>query len=680
MHSENNINRRRFLQLLGTGVVVTFTIEKVLSNPLLPVPEDQLSSWIHVGDKGVITVFTGKAEVGQNIRTSLAQIVAEELNIDVSKITMVMGDTDVTPYDRGTFGSRSIPYMGPSLRQAAATAREVLIDMAAELWKGDRNNLYVENGQVKQRGSSRSIDIGALTKGKAFVKPVDEKAKVKPIEEWKIAGTSVPKVNGASFVTGKHQYTSDMKLDGMLYGKVLRAPAYGAKLVSADLSKAQSMNGVKVAKDGDFIGVAAPTRKAAEAALKAIEAKWDFEPQPSRAEIFQYIKKNSKGGRGADAKGDVDKAFAQSEIKIEQSFNINYIAHVPLEPRAGLAKWDGDKVTVWTGTQRPFGVQEDLADVFKIPKEKIRVIQPDTGSGYGGKHTGEAGVEAARISKAVGAPVKVTWSREEEFAWAYFRPAGVIDIKAGVSKDGRLTSWEFHNHNSGPSGIDNPYETPASKIEFHAMDSPLRQGSYRGLAATANHFAREAMINDLAEAVKMDPLQFRLKNLAEPRMKAVLEAAASKFGWTGKSAAPGRGVGIACGTEKASYIATCAEVEVNRDGEVKVIRAVAAFECGGIINPNHLQNQVEGSVIQGLGGALFEQIDFKDGKLLNGQMSKYRVPRFSDTPELEVVMINRKDIAPAGAGETPILAIAPAVRNAIVNASGKKLYNLPLAP
>ena len=678
MYSETTINRRQFLQVFGSGVVVAFSFDKMLASPLLTVPDDQLSSWIHVGVNGFVTVFTGKAEVGQNIRTSLSQIVAEELHVDISKIIMVMGDTDVTPYDRGTFGSRSIPYMGPSLRKAAATARELLIDMAASSWKTDRNQLYIENGHVKDHSASRSIDVGALTKGETFVKPVDEKVKVTPIGDWKIAGTSVKKVNGPSFVTGKHQYTSDMKLDGMLYGKVFRAPAYGATLVSADISKAQQVKDTKVFKDGDFIGVVSSTRQGAEQALKAIEAKWDFTPQPSGENIFEYIKKNSKKGN-ADVRGDVSKAFPGSDIRLSKSFSINYIAHVPLEPRAGLAKWEGDKLTVWTGTQRPFGVQEDLADTFNISKDNIRVIQPDTGSGYGGKHTGEAGVEAARLSKLCGKPVKVTWSREEEFTWAYFRPGGVIDIQAGVSKDGKLTSWEFHNHNSGPSGIDTPYEAAAKHIEFHPMDSPLRQGSYRGLAATANHFARESFINDLADEVKMDPLEFRLKNLSEPRMKAVLEAAAKKFGWTGKGSQPKRGVGIACGTEKASYIATCAEVEVSGD-DVKVIRVVAAFECGGIINPNHLENQVQGSVIQGLGGALFEQVDFKDGKLLNGKMSKYRVPRFSDVPELEVVLINRKDIAPAGAGETPILCIAPAVRNAIANATAKKLYTLPLAP
>jgi isoquinoline 1-oxidoreductase len=305
------------------------------------------------------------------------------------------------------------------------------------------------------------------------------------------------------------------------------------------------------------------------------------------------------------------------------------------------------------------------------------VIQPDTGSGYGGKHTGEAGIEAARLAKEAKKPVHVLWTREEEFTWAYFRPAGAIEVKAGISRKGLITSWEFHNYNSGPSGIETPYDVETKNIQFHPSDSPLRQGSYRGLAATANVFARESIMNDLATEAGIDPLTFRLMNLREARMKAVLEAAAKSFGW-GAKVVPGHGVGIGCGTEKGSYVATCAEVDSSGE-ETKVVRVVVAFECGAIINPNHLENQIQGSVIQGLGGALFERVDFKDGKILNPSFSRYRVPRFHDVPQLEVVMLDRKDIPSLGAGETPILGIAPAVRNAIAHATGKKLYHLPLA-
>ena len=679
------MNRRTFLQSLGSGLAVTFTFGDALGDVLkgdIKDSEDQLSAWIHVGSDNIVTVFTGKAEVGQNIRTSLAQIVAEELEVNVEKIKMVMGDTSLTPYDRGTFGSRSIPYMGPQLRKAAATAREHLVELAANHWKVDRSSVKIENGTAINLKSKEKVSIGQLTDGKKLVKAVDDKVTLKPVSAWKVAGKSVKKVNGKDFVTGKHKYVSDLILPGMLYGKVLRAPAYGATLASVNTSAAKSMKDVVVVEDGNFVGVAAASLTVANEALAAIKAEWTTTPQPSREEIFKLLKDKAEKGNDEGSSGSVSDAFNKADHKIERSFTVDYIAHAPLEPRAGVAQWIDGKLTVWTGTQRPFGVQEELEELFHVPKENIRVIQPDTGSGYGGKHTGEAGIEAARLAREAKKPVKVMWTREEEFTWAYFRPAGVIDVKAGVSRDGKLLSWEFHNYNSGGSGIETPYVVANKKIQFHRSDSPLRQGSYRGLAATANVFARECIMNDLAILAKVDPLAFRLQNLQNERMANVLKAAAEKFGW-GKPVASGHGVGIACGDEKGSYIATCAEVAIDPNPEtdgVKVLRVVAAFECGPIINPNHLENQIQGSVIQGMGGALFEWIDFKNGKIINPAFSTYRVPRFSDSPKLEVVMLNRTDIPLVGAGETPILGIAPAVRNAIDNATGKKLYTLPLVP
>lgn len=684
---EFNLNRRRFFQIMGSGLAVAFATSRTMGGSLyddpLKTPGDQVGAWIHVGERGHVTIYTGKAEVGQNIRTSLAQIVAEELHVPVETIDMVLGDTDLTPYDRGTFGSRSIPYMGPQLRKAAATAREVLVDMAAAEWKTDRANLVVEKGQVINTKTKQAIQIGKLTGGKQILKGIDEKVTVTPPERWAVAGTSVSKVNGASFLTGKHKFVSDMKLPGMLYGKILRAPAYGATLISADVSAAKKIKGVVVVEDGDFIGVAAPDQYTATQAIAAIRAEWKTVSQPGRNELFEHLKKTvgSGGARDDDSHGDVATAFQNSGFKTAQTFYVDFIAHAPLEPRAGVAQWEDGKLTVWTGTQRPFGVQEDLAGVFHMPKEKIRVIMPDTGSGYGGKHTGEAGIEAARLAKEAGKPVKVVWTREEEFTWAYFRPAGVIEVKAGADRRGHLTTWEFHNYNSGGSGIETPYEVADKKIQFHPSESPLRQGSYRGLAATANVFARESIMNDLAIDLKMDPLDFRLLNLKEERMINVLKGAAAKFGWAGYESRAGHGIGIACGTEKGSFVATCVEVAFDRSSEdVKVLRAVTAFECGPIINPVHLENQIQGAVVQGIGGALFEWIDFKDGKIRNGQFSGYRVPRFADVPLLETVMLNRLDIPSVGAGETPILAIAPAIRNAIANATGKRLYALPMIP
>jgi nicotinate dehydrogenase subunit B len=288
--------------------------------------------------------------------------------------------------------------------------------------------------------------------------------------------------------------------------------------------------------------------------------------------------------------------------------------------------------------------------------------------------------------------VRLVWSREEEFTWAYFRPAGVIEAKSGAKADGTLVFWEFDNYNSGPAGIGTPYDVPNQRIEFHPADSPLRQGSYRSLAAAANHFARESHMDEMAHELGMDPLGFRLRNLKNERLRAVFQAAAEKFGWekqkalsspfpptSGRNGAPASGVGIAGGIEKNGHVATCAEVAIAGD-EVRVVRVVEAFDCGAVVNPQGLKNQIAGAIVQGLGGALFEAIHFENGRILNPHLREYRVPRFSDLPKIDVVLVDRKDQPSMGAGETPLIGIAPAVANAIFNATGQRLRSMPLVP
>jgi isoquinoline 1-oxidoreductase len=373
--------------------------------------------------------------------------------------------------------------------------------------------------------------------------------------------------------------------------------------------------------------------------------------------------------------------MAAADVKLEQHYTVQYIAHAPLEPRAAVAEWNGGKLTVWTGTQRPFGVRDELAQAFRIPATQVRVIMPDMGSGYGGKHTGECAVEAARLAKAVGKPVKVVWTREEEFTWAYFRPAGWIEIRSGAKHDGSLVAWEHHNYNSGPAAIGTPYNVANPVTHFHPTQSPpLRQGSYRGLAATANHFARESHMDELADAVRMDPLEFRLKNLTDRRLCTVFQAAAERFGWGRVRSSPGHGFGIAGGVDKGGHIATCVEIEINSASKkVRVRRVVQAWESGAIVNPDGLRNQNVGAIAQAIGGALFEAIKFKDGRILNPHFAEYRVPRFSDMPEIDVVLINRKDLPSAGAGETGIVGLAPAVGNAIFAATRVRTRDMPMA-
>jgi isoquinoline 1-oxidoreductase len=471
----------------------------------------------------------------------------------------------------------------------------------------------------------------------------------------------------------------------MLYGKILRPAAFNATLVSVDTKAAEAIPGVKVVVDGDFIGVAAPSAEVANTALDTIAVHWKSPRQPSNAELFDLLRKTTdQRGRGSRSQGSIPDGLTAADKKLVETYTVAYIAHAPLEPRAAVAEWNGDKLTVWTGTQRPFGVRGELAEAFHISQDKVRVIVPDTGSGYGGKHTGECAIEAARLARAANKPVKLVWTRAEEFTWAYFRPAGVIDIKSGVKSDGTITAWEFHNYNSGSAGIQIKYDIPNTDIQFHESNSPLRQGSYRGLAATANHFARESHIDELAQAVNMDPLEFRLKNIKDERFRDVLQAAAKAFGWGKTKPANDRGFGLSCGFEKGGYVATCAEVAIDRSVKnnpvVRIVRVAEAFECGAIVNPLHLKNQIEGAVVQAIGGALFESIQFQNGNILNPHFGQYRVPRFSDAPSIEVVLVDRKDLPSAGAGETPIVGLAPAVANAIFNATGIRIRSLPLVP
>jgi nicotinate dehydrogenase subunit B len=703
LHEEANwlseMDRREFLRFLGGGLLVLalFRDADAYQQPggaggrrrggggggAMP---REIGAWLHVAEDGTVTAYTGKAEVGQNIRTSLSQAVAEELRVPIDSVRLVMGDTERTPYDMGTFGSRTTPSMAPQLRKAAAAARAELAALSAERLGVVRDAIEVAGGKATDRTSGRSLGLGELTRGQKLVKEIDADATPTPAARWQIAGHPAAKVDGRAFVTGGHRYASDQKRPGMLVGKVLRPPAYGAKLVSLDAARAEAMLGVSVVRDGDFVGVAAPDEQTASRALAALRADWTTAEQPSDRDLFDLFKKSlgdaGRGeGRSGREVGSVADGLASSDVTSAQSYTIAYIAHAPLEPRAAVAEWEGDKLTVWTGTQRPFGVRGELAKALNVPEDRIRVIVPDTGAGYGGKHSGEAAVEAARLARAAGGPVRLVWTREEEFTWAYFRPAGVIDVKAGARKDGTLVAWEFHNVNSGASGIETPYEVPNRRVAFHPVDSPLRQGSYRALASTANHFAREMVMDELARAVAIDPLAFRLKNLKNDRLRAVLTAAAERFGWGRSKPETGRGFGIAAGTEKGGYVATCAEVAADRStGEVRVIRIVTAFECGAIVNPDHLSNQVEGATVMGLGGALFEAIRFEDGKILNPRFSRYRVPRFGDVPKIDVVLLDRKDLPSAGAGETPIVAVAPAVGNAIFDASGVRARSLPMVP
>jgi len=688
------LGRRDFFRIFGAGLAVFAVAKEVLAmqetapGPHGFHPEElpkEIGAWLHIGEDGTVTGFVGKAEIGQNVRTALAQTIADELGVAFASVRMVLADTALTPFDAGTFGSRTTPTVTPQLRKVAAAARDLLVAKAAKQWNVPVDKLVAGDGKVSDPASGKSLRYAELAREDIGAQKPPAEDPIKPASQWTIAGKPVPKVDAREYVTGGHRYTTDLRPEGMLYGKILRPPSFGAALISYDDSSVKALKDIVLVRDGDFVGAAAPTVAAAEAALAALRVQWKEVPQISDQEIFSYLKKNaqpSKEPRFRQAKGSVEEGLAAAAHRLDASYTVAYIAHAPLEPRAAVAQWIGGKLTVWMGTQRPFAVRDDLADIFHVPEKNVRVIVPDTGSAYGGKHTSDAGLEAARLARAAGGrSVKLVWTREEEFTWAYFRPAGVIEVKGGIAGDGKLTAWEFHNYHSGMSGIDTPYVVANQVTEYHQVPLVLRSGSYRGLAATANHFARETHMDSLAHGAVMDPLEFRLKNLADPRMRVVLEAGAKAFGWPRQKTEEGQGFGIAAGSEKGSYVATFAEVFVDRKKKsVTVKKLLEVFECGAIVNPDGLRNQVVGAVIQGLGGALFESIQFENGRISNAHFSSYRVPRFKDVPEIEAILLDRKDIPSAGAGETPIMAIAPAIGNAFHDATKVRLTKLPLHP
>ena len=683
------IDRRGVLKLfaaMGGGLVVVATMPAPLAQESgrgggqRPQTPTDLASWLHIDSRGRVTAYTGKVEIGQNIRTSLAQVIADELGVSLSAISLVMADTDLTPYDQGTFGSQTTPRMAPVLARAAATAREMLFDQAARIWNVSRRDLRAVDGRVEAT-DGRAIPFGELTQGRKLVGT----ASVEPAAAaaWKLRGTAARKVNGRDIVTGAHLHTPDLVRPGMLIGRVVRPPAYLATMRGVDDAGARATAGVTVVRQGDFIGVVAPNERAAARAADAIRIDWnDPPPQPSSETIYRHLTPEAMPGGGTPRlRGDVDSARAGAARVIQATYRIPYIAHVPLEPRAAVAEWSQGKLTVWTGTQRPFGVRAELMTEFGLSEQQVRVIVPDMGSGYGGKHTGEQAIEAARLARAAGRPVKLVYTRAEEFAWGYFRPAGVIEVIAGVDVAGRLTSWQFTNWNAGASGLPTPYAVANAREEFRQSPSALRQGSYRGLAATANHFAREMHMDAIARALGVDAVEFRLRHLdaSSPpaaRMRAVLTTAAEKCGWPRASRAD-RALGIACGTEKGSYIATAAELAKAAGGFI-VERLVVVFECGAIVNHDGLRNQVEGAIVQGLGGALFEAVRFAGGRILNGTMRSYRVPRFRDVPPIDIVLVDRPDLPSAGAGETPIVCVAPAIGSA-ARAFGRVDDCLPVA-
>jgi isoquinoline 1-oxidoreductase len=650
-------------------------------------PQTERATWIAIGADGVVTAFAGKVEYGQNIRTGLAIEVADELRVPLEGVRMVLGDTDHVPWDMGTFGSRSTARVGWQLRKAAATARETLLSLAADRLDLPTTELVAIDGHIASKSDpTRSLSYAELLAGQSLERPISEQPTVTGASDFTVMGRAHrQRLDAIDRVTGRAVYSQDVLPEGVLFATVLRPPAYGAKVGSSDLASVERLPGVvQVVDDGDLLAVLAESDEAAALAARMAAVTWQtVDGQPSRWDMPAVLVESGRDAYAVQETGDLDAGFRAAAHVLESTYYIPYIAPAPMEPRAAVASWEGGRLTVWAGTQRPFGIRQELAQAFGLEESQVRVIAPEIGGGFGAKSPYGIAIEAARLARIAGRPVRIAFTRAEETMWSNFRPAALIRIRSGFDAQGRLTAWQsdaYHTGervNIGRRGANTPYDLEHVRSLVYRSDSPLPSGSYRSLGAAVNHFAREVHMDEIAEAVGADPVELRLRNMSHPRFRRVLETAAEAFGWSGPRLGNGRGAGIALGIDVGSYVATAVEVSV-QERDVRVHRVEASLDCGLVVNPEGAANQMEGAIVMGLGGTLFEASDFEDGRLLNATFARYRVPRIVDVPQIGVQFVGDSDTPSTGAGEPGLVPLSAAVSGAVFGATGVRHRELPI--
>lgn len=688
--------RRDFMKLVGSGIVIFFATEESPKSkihaaqfPGMGRGQADLNDFLKIAEDGSVTVFTGKVELGQANTTALAQMAADELGVSLESVTMIMGDTELCPYDMGTFGSMSIRVLGPQLRAAAAEAREILLTLASEHLKKQKSELKIENGVVF--AGSEKVTYGQLAKGQKITRKLDQSAATKPVSEFTIMGKSITRLDGVAKVTGKAKYTGDIRFADMLYAKVLLPPAHGATMQSIDMSEAEKIPGVSVVNEKDIVAVLHSDPETAAKAMSAVKAQWDIpESDLDENTIFDHLVKTAPQPRSSEPKGDLAEGEKISDTLFEHTYLNGYGAHASIETHTACARMEGDKMTVYISTQAPFMNQSELARTLGIPAEKLRVIAPYVGGGFGGKVNMPQGLAAARLARITGKPVQVAYDREEEFFQTAFRPAAVIKIRSGIDKSGKMTLWDYNVHCAGDRGAEQYYDVPHNVIRTYGNDSmggmfggqsrhPFATGTWRAPGANMNIFAKESQIDIMAAKCGMDPLEFRLKNTSDPRMRRVLQEVARRINYKPAAAPSGRGYGFACGIDAGTYVAEIAEIEL-RDGAIRVKKIVAAQDMGICVNPKGSLMQMEGCIMMALGYTLAEDISFKGGRILTSNFHNYTVPRFSWLPEIDAFVVKNNDLAPQGGGEPAIVPVGAAVANALFDLEGIRVFQMPLTP
>ena len=693
--SAHEITRRDFLKSAGGGIFILFTVSDPLfgqerqNRPQRGVPTD-FNAFLRIGEDGRVSCLVGKIEMGQGVVTSLAQMLADELDVPLESVDMIMGDTDLCPWDMGTFGSLSTRVFGPALRAAGAEARLALLELGAEYLKVPQDRLMTVDGFVVDSADRQTkVAYAKLAKGRKIERLLTGKAPLKKPSAFKIMNKALTRRDAEEKVTGKARFAGDLRFPGMLYAKLLRPPAHGAKLLEVNLAEAKKMDGVKVVQDKDMVAVLHRSPDVAEQALAKVKAKFDVPKSDlDDKNIFDHLLKVAPEGKSVQKDGDIQVGMSQSTALLEATYYNDYVAHAPMEPHTAVATVDGEKVTVWASTQNPFTAKEEIARELGVESQNVRVITPYVGGGFGGKTKNLQAVEAARLAKLTGKPVQVAYNRQEEFFYDAFRPAAIVKITSGVSGSGAISMWDYHVYFAGERGAPHFYNIPHHTTTAYnsswvgaAASHPFVTGPWRAPGNNTNSFARESQIDMMAAKAGMDPVEFRLKNLTEKKMIRVLTAAAEKFGWKPAKTPSMRGLGVACGIDAGTYVASIAEVAVDKStGKVKVKRVVCAQDMGLVINPAGATIQMEGCIMMGLGYALTEQVRFKGGEVLDHNFDTYEIPRFSWLPSIETVIIDDKDADPQGGGEPAIVVMGAIIANAIFDATGVRLYHLPMTP
>jgi nicotinate dehydrogenase subunit B len=689
-----DIKRRNFFKLMGGGVFIFFSTWDpiklmAMTSTKQEEPIPNFNAFLRIDENGMVSAFTGKIEMGQGPVTSLVQELAEELDVRFNQVNLLMGDTDLCPWDDGTWGSTSTRFFGETFRAAAAEARALLLQLASQKLKVPVAQLEVKEGVItdKQNKNSR-ITYGQLAKGKKIEKFMDVKPALKKPADFKIMGKSHFRIDANLKVTGQAKYSGDFRLPGMLYARILRPPSHAAKLVSVNTQEAEKLPGIQVVRDGDLVAVLHEIRDKADEAIVKVKGEYSIEEMKvDDKTVYTFMLNSGAKGNVVDRAGNLATGRSLAKKVYSNQFDGSYVAHSAMETHSALAYMEGDRMIVRGSTQTPYPAREEVANALKIPQEKVRVIVPFVGGGFGGKSANEQMVEAARLAKLAGKPIMVIWTRKEEFFYDHFRPAAVIKIDSGMDDNGKITFWDYHVYFAGDRGADTYYDVPNRSTTSYDEDPstprvhPFATGPWRAPGNSNNTFARESQIDIMASAAGIDPLEFRLKNLKDEKLIAVLKATAGLFKWTPAKGPSGRGFGIACGTDAGTTVAVFVEVKVDKEtGHVQVVRAASAQDMGLCVNPQGTTIQMEGCIIMGLGYSLGEEVLFRGGKVTTQSLYSYEIPRFSWIPKIDTRILDRQDQPPQGGGEPAIVCMGGAIANAIYDATGARLLQMPMTP